>query len=108
MVRTWFTTTIATVFWTSAVFAQGASVDGQQAVQPNLSTNGPPGTYDQTRTRRTTYANGVEVDTQQSFHKSQAYNSGNGALSATTVIKSSGPTTTVTAPFQNPQEEPPK
>jgi len=86
------------------VFAQ-ASADPQKLVQPNFSTNGPPGTYKKNQTRRTLYANGVEVQTTRSFQKSQSYSSGNGELSATTSIKGSGPTTSVSVPVQNPQQE---
>jgi hypothetical protein len=66
--------------------------------RPNGSTNGPAGTAVQTRTSRSLYSNGAEVDTSQDFQKTQSYSSGGGALSAHTHIQSTGPVTTVKPP----------
>ncbi len=96
-----FISAVACVAWlASPAVAQTPAAGEQSQVQPDLSTNGPAGTYDKTKTHRTVYANGVEVETTQSFHKRQSYESGHGQLRASTSIKSSGPTTTVKVPPQ--------
>ena len=97
-----FISGVACVGWlTNAACAQTPASEAPNLVQPDLSTNGPAGTYDKTRTHKTVYANGVEVDTTQSFHKRQTYESGHGQLRASTSIKSSGPTTLVKVPPQS-------
>lgn len=96
-----FISGVACAAWlANPAIAQTSTSGDHNLVQPDLSTNGPAGTYDKTKTRRTVYANGVEVDTTQSFHKRQTYESGNGQLRASTSIKSSGPTTIVKVPPQ--------
>jgi hypothetical protein len=93
---------VACLVWlTNTACAQTPASPAQNLVQPDLTTNGPAGSYDKTKTRRTVYANGVEVDTTQSFHKRQTYESGHGQLRASTIIKSSGPTTIVKLPPQS-------
>jgi hypothetical protein len=89
---------------TSGALAQGAPFDATNSTQPNLSTNGPAGTYDATKTRRTIDSNGAATDTTQTFDKSQTYTGGNGALSAKTSIETTGATTT-TLPSPNPPME---
>lgn len=96
-----FMSGVACIVWlASPAVAQTSTSGDRNLVQPDLSTNGPAGTYDKTKTHRTVYANGVEVDTTQSFHKRQTYESGHGQLRASTSIESSGPTTIVKPPPQ--------
>ncbi|HXQ52170.1 MAG TPA: hypothetical protein VN802_13830 [Stellaceae bacterium] len=104
MTSHWFAGAIVLAITTSGALAQGAPLDATNSTQPNLSTNGPAGTYDMTKTRRTIDSSGVTTDTTQTFDKSQTYTGGNGALSAKTSIETSGATTT-TLPSPNPPKE---
>ncbi len=103
----WFRGALALVLSTSAAAAQGIPFTDTNSVQPNMSTNGPAGTYVIHKEQSSVDANGNATVTKQSFTKSQTYSSGNGALKAHTVIQTSGPTTTlVPIPLvpTNPQE----
>lgn len=78
----------------SAAFAQNPPFTATNSTQPNMSTNGPAGTYDTKTTVQTVDASGHATESTKTFDKSQTYSSGNGALRAHTIIRSSGPTTT--------------
>jgi len=104
MISHGFAITTAFAMMMGGALAQGASFDATNSTQPNLSTNGPAGTYDMTKTRRTIDSTGVATDTTETFDKSQTYTGGDGALSAKTSIQTTGPTTT-TIPSPNPPKE---
>jgi hypothetical protein len=82
----------------SAASAQRPSFDATNSTQPNASTSGPTGTYDMSKTQKTTDGKGGETDKTETFDKSQTYSGGNGELSAKTSIKSTGSTMTITPP----------
>ena len=90
----WLAGTALLALTTSAAFAENPPFSTTNSTQPNMSTSGPAGTYDTKTTRRTVDASGHATATTKSFDKSQTYSSGNGALRARTIIRSSGPTTT--------------
>lgn len=102
MLRAFMSAVACLAWFATAAGAQTSAPSGQNHLQPDFSTNGPAGSYDKTKTHRTVYANGVEVETSQSFHKRQTYESGSGHLGASTSIESSGPTTVVKTPPQTP------
>ena len=104
MTRYWLAGAAALVLTTSVAVAQTPPFDAANAPQPNMSTNGPAGTYDVKKVRRTVDSDGNTTDTTQTFDKSQTYSSGNGALRAHTIIRSSGPTTTEAPSSSIPQE----
>ena len=104
MTSYWLASAIAFAMMTGGALAQGASFDATNSTQPNLSTNGPAGTYDMTKTRRTIDSSGVATDTTETFDKSQTYTGGDGELSAKTSIQTTGPTTT-TILSPNPPKE---
>ena len=79
---------------TSSSLAQSVLFDATNSTQPTMSTTGPAGTYDMTKTRRTIDSTGAETDTTETFSKSQTYTSGDGELSARSHIRTTGPTTT--------------
>lgn len=83
---------------TTAAIAQSPPFDTTNSTQPTMSTNGPAGTYDMTRTQRTIDTGGNQSDTTETFRKSQSYSDGDGALSAKTSISTTGSTTTIPAP----------
>jgi hypothetical protein len=97
MTRYWLASAAALALMTTGAFAQSPSFDATNSTQPTLSTNGPAGTYDATKTEKAIDARGVETDKTQTFDKSQTYTSGNGELSAKTSIGTTS-TTTTTAP----------
>jgi len=94
------------VFATSSgiALAQNAPVAATSTTQPNMSTNGPAGTYDVTKVQRSLHSDGTVSATQQTFDKSQTYSSGHGTLRAHTIIRTSGPTTIEAPTSIVPQE----
>jgi hypothetical protein len=94
----WFAGAAAFMMMTSGVLAQSVLFDATNSTQPTMSTAGPAGTYDMTKTRRTIDSTGAETDTTESFSKSQTYSSGDGELSAKSHIRTTGPTTTILPP----------
>ena len=88
--------TIMTIGILNVALAQSIPTPAQNKVQPNLSTNGPPGTYSRTQTNQTIDSAGTVRTTSQKFNKSQIYTNTNNQLSARTKIKSTGPATTIT------------
>ncbi len=94
--------TMMTASVASSALAQSFPGTATDKVQPNLSTNGPAGTYSRTQTHKTLDSAGTVRKTTSTFKKSQSYTNGNHQLSAKTVIKSTGPATTVTT---NPDQE---
>lgn len=97
----WFAGAAAFAMMTSGALAQSALFDATNSTQPTMSTTGPAGTYDRTKTRRTIDSTGAETDTTETFSKSQTYTSGDGELSAKSHIRTTGPTTT-TLPSPGP------
>jgi hypothetical protein len=95
-----FASATAFAMMTSGVLAQSAAFDTTNSIQPIMSTTGPAGTYDMTKTRRTIDSRGTETDTTETFSKSQTYTGGDGELSARTSIRTAGSTTT-TEPSHN-------
>lgn len=104
MTRYWFASLTVLLGMTGGALAQSPSFDATNSTQPNLSTNGPAGTYDMTKTKRVIEGGGAETDTIESFHKSQSYTSGDGTLSARTNIETLGPAMTA-APSPNLPKE---
>ena len=98
MTRYWLASVTAFAMMMSGAVAQSPSFDATNSTQPNMSTNGPAGTYDTITTRRTIDSSGAISNTTESFDKSQTYTSGDGALSAKTSIQTTGPATTITMP----------
>jgi hypothetical protein len=96
MIRYWFAGAAALVLSSGLAAAQSAPFDASNSTQPNMSTNGPAGTYSSQKVQQSVDGNGQISKTTQSFSKSQTYSSGNGALTAHTIIHTSGPTTTTT------------
>ena len=87
----------AAVFAVSADIAAAQSVpfDATNSAQPTMSTNGPAGTIVVKKVKTTRDAGGQDTQTTESFAKTQSYSSGGGALTAHTVIHTSGPVTTM-------------
>jgi|HubBroStandDraft_1064217.scaffolds.fasta_scaffold650136_1 hypothetical protein len=78
--------------------AQSPPFDATNSTQPNVSTSGPAGTYDMSKTQKTIDGRGGETDKTETFDKSQTYSSGDGELSAKTSIKRTDSTMTITPP----------
>ena len=101
----WRTGAVALALSVGSAAAQSAPLDASNSTQPNMSTNGPAGTYVTQKVQRTVDGSGYATVTKQSFAKSQTYSSGDGALKAHTAIRTSGPTTTaVPVPATTTQE----
>ncbi len=94
MIGYWFAGAAVFAMVTSSSLAQSVLFDATNSTQPTMSTTGPAGTYDMTKTRRTIDSTGAETDTTETFSKSQTYTSGDGELSARSHIRTTGPTTT--------------
>jgi hypothetical protein len=90
----WFAGAAAFAILTGSTLAQNVLFDATNSTQPTMSTTGPAGTYDMTKTRQTIDSTGAETDTTETFSKSQTYTNSNGALSARSSIRTTGPTTT--------------
>lgn len=88
----WFAGVTAFAMMTGAAFAQSPDFNATNSTQPTMSTNGPAGTYDRTKTEQTIDGNGTATHTSESFDKSQTYTSQDGDLSARTHISTTGPT----------------
>lgn len=89
---------------TEIAAAQSVPFDTTNSAQPTMSTTGPAGTIVVKKVQTTRDASGRTSQTAESFAKSQSYSSGDGALTAHTVIRTTGPvTTTMPAPLV-PQE----
>jgi hypothetical protein len=94
MSRYWLIVAAAFAVSANIAAAQSVPFDATNSAQPTMSTNGPAGTIVVKKTETTRDASGQDTVTSQSFAKSQSYSSGDGALTAHTVIRTTGPVTT--------------
>jgi hypothetical protein len=98
MTRFLLESAVAFALMANGAYAQNQPLDATNSTQPNVSTSGPAGTYDMSKTQKTIDTKGVKADTTATFDKSQTYTGGDGELSAKTSIKSTGSTTTIDPP----------
>lgn len=90
----WFAGAAAFAILTGSTLAQSVLFDATNSTQPTMSSTGPAGAYDMTRTRRTIDSTGAKTDTTETFSKSQTYTNSDGAPSARSQTRTTGPTTT--------------
>lgn len=102
----WLAAAAAFALSANIAAAQSVPFDASNSAQPTMSTNGPAGTIVVKKVQTTRDASGQSTVTTQSFAKSQSYGSGNGALKAHTIIRTTGPVTTTTPTPLAPQETP--